>query len=316
MSGKQSEKKDVPARQETAKQTAEREAEEQAAVAKVLKQSLEAAFRGGRAGAEAQAINVLALMWLRTIMNYQYRYGGTSIQTFKTLWAEGGVPRFYRGLIPALIQAPISRFGDTAANSGALALLDSYDSTKNLPVSVKTACATLCAAGFRIFLMPIDAWKTTKQVEGKSGMAQLRASVAKHGISRLWHGAGAQVTATAVGHYPWFLTYNWCNKNMPQFEFTYGKYVRQACIGFMAAVISDCCSNSIRVIKTTKQTHKESITYPQAFREVVQKDGYVGLFGRGLKTRIFTNGLQGMLFTVMWKGIQDMRENKRKQLKQ
>ncbi len=48
---------------------------------------------------------------------------------------DGGVRRFYRGVGPALIQGPMSRFGDTAANAGTLALLDSYDSTSSLPVS-------------------------------------------------------------------------------------------------------------------------------------------------------------------------------------
>ena len=42
----------------------------------------------------------------------------------RTLWAEGGIPRFYRGLAPALFQGPLSRFGDTAANTAILALLE------------------------------------------------------------------------------------------------------------------------------------------------------------------------------------------------
>lgn len=33
--------------------------------------------------------------------------------------------RYYNGLLPALIQGPIARFGDTAANVGILALLSS-----------------------------------------------------------------------------------------------------------------------------------------------------------------------------------------------
>ena len=33
-------------------------------------------------------------------------------------------------------------------------------------------------------------------------------------------------------------------------------------------------------------------------QEVLAKDGVIGLFGRGLKTKILANGLQGMLFTV------------------
>lgn len=39
------------------------------------------------------------------------------------------------GLAPALVQGPLSRFGDTAANAGALAFLEAYEPTANLPVS-------------------------------------------------------------------------------------------------------------------------------------------------------------------------------------
>jgi hypothetical protein len=29
--------------------------------------------------------------------------------------------------------------------------------------------------------------------------------------------------------------------------------------------------------------------------------GYAGLFGRGLQTRILANGMQGIMFSVLWK---------------
>merc|ERR1719421_1168615 len=119
------------------------------------------ALSGGVAGATMQGINVMSLMWMRTIMNYQYRYGGSFKEVVSRLYAEGGVPRFYRGLAPALIQSPVSRFGDTAANDGALAALEHT----SLPTAAKTMVASASAAGFRLFLMPVDAWKTTKQVE-------------------------------------------------------------------------------------------------------------------------------------------------------
>ncbi len=92
---------------------------------------------------------------------------------FRHLYREGGVRRFYRGVGPALLQArfahalrqaplaqtlarmaltravttqaPLARFGDTAANAGTLALLNDVESTRNLPVWVKTgARACLC----------------------------------------------------------------------------------------------------------------------------------------------------------------------------
>ena len=44
----------------------------------------------------------------------------------------------------------------------------------------------------------------------------------------------------------------------------------------------------------------------EAARRVVAQDGYRGLFGRGLKTRIIANGLQGLLFSILWKLFLDL----------
>lgn len=72
--------------------------------------------------------------------------------------------------------------------------------------------------------------------------------------------------------------------------------LRSALIGFCATAVSDTCSNAIRVLKTTKQAHKEHVTYAQAAREVMAVDGVRGIFFRGLSTKILSNGIQGMLF--------------------
>merc|ERR1711904_514040 len=159
--------------------------------------------------------------------------------------------------------------------------------------------------GFRVFLMPVDAWKTTKQVEGKEGLKVLLEKSKKHPTA-LWQGSVGAMTATWVGHYPWFYTNNQLRTSLPQFDFAYGKYVRNAFIGFCSAAVSDCCSNSLRVLKTTRQTALEPISYKDAATMIVEKEGYAGLFGRGLQTRILTNGVQGALFTIGWKAIQEI----------
>lgn len=64
--------------------------------------ALKSAGGGGLAGALAMIIQVLTLMPLRTIMNYQYRYGGTLKSASKTLYADGGFKRYYAGLAAAL----------------------------------------------------------------------------------------------------------------------------------------------------------------------------------------------------------------------
>jgi hypothetical protein len=83
------------------------------------------------------------------------------------------------------------------------------------------------------------------------------------------------------------------------------KLARSALIGFCASAVSDTFSNSIRVIKVYKQANTESISYPEALRRVIKEDGLAGLFGRGLQTKIIANGLQGLMFSVLWKLIDD-----------
>merc|ERR1719465_52874 len=106
------------------------------------------ALGGGVPGAVAMGLQVGCLMWMRTTMNYQYRNGGTTGNALRTLYAEGGIRRFYRGVGPALFQGPLSRFGDTASNAGMMALWDSFPQTASLPAAVKTVSASAAAASF------------------------------------------------------------------------------------------------------------------------------------------------------------------------
>lgn len=48
----------------------------------------------------------------------------------------------------------------------------------------------------------------------------------------------------------------------------------------------------------------------EAARLVVREDGISGLLGRGLKTRILSNGLQGLLFSILWKILLDLLVDK------
>lgn len=156
-------------------------------------------------------------------MNYQYRYGATATEAIKTLYADGGYSRYYQGLSAALVQGPVARFGDTAANAGVLALLESNSFMKKLPSAIKTGFASLLSSGFRIILTPIDTLKTTLQTEGKPGLKLLKnrvchsfenlylslhranidpSQIRKYGITSLWFGAMAAATASFVGNYP------------------------------------------------------------------------------------------------------------------
>eukprot|EP01126_Amoeba_proteus_P050490 TRINITY_DN5971_c0_g2_i1.p1 TRINITY_DN5971_c0_g2~~TRINITY_DN5971_c0_g2_i1.p1 ORF type:complete len:250 (-),score=16.03 TRINITY_DN5971_c0_g2_i1:239-988(-) len=242
---------------------------------------------------------------MRTTMNYQYRFGGKMIAVIKSLYKEGGFFRFYRGLAPALIQGPVSRFGDAASNSGTLALLESNPKTALLPIGIQTAVAGLSSSCFRIFLTPIDTLKTTLQTTGREGVVLLKSRVKTHGIRTLWNGALATAAANFVGYYPWFTVYNYLQNYVPKPDDLVEKLFRNAGIGFVSSVASDTISNSLRVVKTYRQTYPSNISYIQSVGEIVQKDGLPGLLGRGLKTRLLTNGLQGLMFSVLWKLFED-----------
>ena len=51
-----------------------------------LKTVWDKALRSGFSGSLAMFIQVCALMWLRTTMNYQYRYGGSLQEVMKILY--------------------------------------------------------------------------------------------------------------------------------------------------------------------------------------------------------------------------------------
>ncbi|KZT38377.1 mitochondrial carrier [Sistotremastrum suecicum HHB10207 ss-3] len=271
------------------------------------------ALGGGLSGAAAMVLQVLTLMPLRTVMNYQYRYGTTTTEAIKTLYRDGGFPRYYAGLGAAIFQGPISRFGDTAANAGILALLQSNSFMKKLPSLIKTVFASVVAACFRMILTPIDTLKTTLQTQGREGWPILKRRIKAHGIGTLWYGAIATALATFVGHYPWFGTYNFLSDNLPPPHNLAQKLLRQAFIGFAASVVSDTISNSLRVVKTYRQVNEAKISYMNAARAVIAVDGLQGLFGRGLKTRILANGLQGLMFSILWKLFMDLWDDKTKQ---
>lgn len=269
----------------------------------IMNKAAKSAIRGGTAGAVAMGANVACLMWMRTTVNYQYKNGTTFPTALRTLYADGGIPRFYRGVLPALVQGPLSRFGDTAANTGILTLLNSMESTKDMNVGIKTVAASASAAAFRIFLMPVDTVKTTMQVTGK--FSNVINKVKASGPLVLYDGALASASATFVGHYPWFFTYNYLSEKIPKQDTQLAELGRRAILGFCSSAISDTCSNSIRVVKVYKQSNPVTISYPEVVRNVIKESGVRGLLFRGLETKILANGMQGILFSILWKHFEE-----------
>lgn len=277
----------------------------QPTIGEIFRKAGRKALGGGLPGAAAGVVQVFTLMWLRTTINYQSRYGASFFRALAILYKEGGIGRFYRGIGFALFQAPLTRFVATASNDGVLALLAGLPYTKHWTPAITTVFASLTVGLFRILLMPIDTCKTVLQVDSSEGFRALMRRVRAGKISALYQGAAATAVSSTIGHYPWFVIYNglsaaeWLKRLIPK------KLFRNASIGLVASVVSDTLVNVFRVIKTTKQSigANHDFTYSDTIRIIVAADGWKGLFGRGLRTRVLANSVQSILFTVIWRGL-------------
>lgn len=147
------------------------------------------------------------------------------------------------------------------------------------------------------------------QVTGK--FSNVVSKVKVEGIPALYHGSLAAASATFVGHYPWFFTYNLLSEKIPKQDDPLKELGRRAILGFCSSAVSDTCSNSIRVVKVYKQSSEVALSYPQVVKNVIKESGVSGLMFRGLETKILANGLQGILFSVMWKHFEEVLFPKR-----
>jgi len=179
--------------------------------------------------------------------------------------------------------------------------------TVSMPAALKTFLASVAAALFRIAITPIDTIKTMLQVRGADGLGLLAERVAADGaVGALYAGCLASSLATLLGHYPWFLVFNTLQARVPRPQHRGGALLRSALIGFCASATSDTISNSVRVVKTAAQTStKPGLGLYGAALDIVSAEGLHGLFFRGLGTKILSNGLQAMLFTICWKYFEE-----------
>jgi len=283
------------------------ETKPQATFSEILKKAGKSGIGGGIPGAVAGVAQVLALMWMRTVMNYQCRYGASFPQALRILYNEGGIPRFYRGLSFALVQAPLARFVSTAANDGVETLLANLDFSKNWGPGRSTIIASIVVGMWRMLLMPIDTCKTVLQVDSVEGFRNLMRKVKVGKFYVLYQGAFANAASAIAAHYPWFYTYKVLSRSKLLQRLVETNLLRNAITGFISSVVSDTFSNAIRVVKVTKQSiaSKHTVSYKEVIAMILAADGWKGLFGRGLRTRILGNAVQSVMFTVIWRGLAD-----------
>mmetsp|Transcript_18036 Transcript_18036/g.72263 ORF Transcript_18036/g.72263 Transcript_18036/m.72263 type:complete len:379 (+) Transcript_18036:176-1312(+) len=258
----------------------------------------------GSAGASAMLVQVALLMPLDTLLNVQYRFGQSTLVAARSLYAHG-YGRFYCGVLPALFQGPAARFGDTATNATVLTLLNSAETTEKAPTVVKTLAASSIAALWRVFLMPADVCKTVWQIYGERGVEKLAARARRDGLGGFYYGSAAAFTSALGGHLPWYTVFNELDRTLPSRDLKpHERLLRHAFCGFAASFVSDSLTNALRVLKAIRQS--EGVPYAVAVRNVLEEDGLVGLLTRGLKTRLIANGVQGVLFTVLWKSFEGL----------
>jgi hypothetical protein len=119
-------------------------------------------------------------------------------------------------------------------------------------------------------------------------------------------------TYTHTHTHSWFATHNYLSEKIPKQDTKMAELGRLAVIGFCATTISDTLSNSIRVVKVYKQSHADALKYPEVVRRVLAESGVTGLLFRGLETKLLSNGLQGILFSILWKQFEEAFYGKKK----
>merc|ERR1719499_1270136 len=145
-----------------------------------------------------------------------------------------------------------------------------------------------------------------RQVEGFNGLNVLKDKVRSHGARVLFHGATGEYASTFGGHLCWFGTYNTLDAHVSNPDSPKLRMFRNGLLGIASALVTDCCTNWLRVIKTYRQSHKEPISYRACISEIAQADGGVRyLFVRGLKTRMCFSCMQGFIFSILWNIFQD-----------
>lgn len=118
-----------------------------------------------------------------------------------------------------MIIGPISRFGDTATNMFARQVFKRSDTLRSVPIFIQTWLGSFLAGCWRLSTLPVDAWKTSKQVHGSDGLKKLLHKYQVNGIRAFYQGGLASASATMVGHYPWFLTNNYLDYYIPKYDY-------------------------------------------------------------------------------------------------
>jgi len=250
------------------------------------------------------ALQVILFMWMETTSAYQCCNGGGFRNALKALWKEGGIPRFYNGVTMAIVQVPLLRCGDVTSNELIIRLLNVYWIA--LPTPLKTCVAASVACLWRFALGPIDTIKVTYQVSGRDAGYQLWQRIRKEGICILWAGSTMACFGAWIGFCAFFSVFNFINAVWTEPEDPESRLLRLSVMGLCSSTFATICGNLMRVLKILRQSSAScQLSYYQTAKKVIDEEGWAAFVTRGLGTRVVSIVLQGTMFTILWKSIEE-----------
>lgn len=263
--------------------------------------------------------HLASTMWVDTIAKHQCRYNLPMAQTFSMLYREGGIRRFYCGSHWSLVLKSLGRVGSIASRGSIIYSSENFNMTlsKQSILLIGATTQALC----RVVWNPVEVFLTMSQTEGRAGADMLRYKVKRHGYRSLFHGGRAAFAQSITAHYPWLLTYQMVSTSLPAPKSRLESILHSTIVGFSSAVVADILSNPFRYVKQddiqhmwlilcyrimlyVQQSHHEQISYPRVFNLIQnrsRKSVVFELFCRGLPARFLLHGIQGTIFSIIYK---------------
>lgn len=118
---------------------------------------LKRSLLNGLSGSFAVAVQTVSLTWFHTILDESKKTGHSLKSTTQNLYQNGGVPRFYKGFLPAFRSASLARFGDNSTNAFVLNHFASRNNLQSTSLAIQSAIIWVIASTWRLAIMPFDA---------------------------------------------------------------------------------------------------------------------------------------------------------------
>lgn len=226
----------------------------------------------------ASFLQSIMLFWIKPIIKNQHVYGGSMTHTFKSLLNSKDRFRLYRGYIPYVLKSSIGKTSDIVI----------YKSLCNTENDFSPMIAGVLSSTVKVSIMPLDTISNIYQVHGKNGYKYINGN--------LYRGTFAYGAIQGINSSCWLFSYS----QLKTHSLFKNENLNHIYCGFFSSLITDIIVNPFRVIKTNKQVNSNNISYIDIVKSLQ------GSFYRGLKTRLLLNGINGSLFVLFWKNLEEV----------